>query len=345
MTQAIKTKVVEHGRPKAESTVSLFFKTAKALPSFLWRLQHYKKVKSSRFWYINSNNEPIKGLMYRKDGREKKALIAFDAGLGNQRSLLNKKLRWLGRGIACLFDCDVFSIASLHEMERREAFDYGEAFYYLRHCSPDHRGRYNGKAAFMNCSGKGNIGFVECSSDYFLRNNDVRALEAISTFARLDDEAEYVDESLANPKGLDKHELSVLTEYNRESVKRKLYPTRNPKLAREGSPETSAPNVKVPTLLICGLDDKIVTTRREAINTIDDGTVIHRFIDVFYDRGTVRLNSVMIRAGRDVTFVALEGKGIHADSNLWFRNLRETIGLISMCVNTYLFLKQHLEER
>ncbi|VVB73710.1 Uncharacterised protein [uncultured archaeon] len=337
--QTTDVETVDHDRPKTESAAKVFFKMMIEAPSILWRLRNIKKVKSTRHWFVSRNNEAVELIMFGVDDGKAKNLIAADFGEGKSRSLFDRSFKGLGRIIACTLDCYTFSVASRHQLKKREATDYQDGFEHLLFRSPE-KNRFNGVSGYVVISGGGNDYFGGCVSEEFIKRCGVRAGTSISTFAFAVDEYEYVEVAHNDPNQ-HPNTKRILNDYFNYSQRFGNNPERNRELAIEGSPGTWAPKVKVPTLLVCGLDDNVVIHKRKVPAYDEKGELVR--IDVYYDRGTCQLNDIMTKSGRDVTFKPFGGENIHAPPENWFRSLREMIGLVGAFIETYRFMKEHLK--
>jgi len=296
------------------SFFSFIIKNIFYLPSIIWKLRKFKETKSERFWYLNSRNEAIQGIMYGPNNNDPLPLIAFDSGY--KRDLFNFSI--IGKIIACL-GYRAFSVRSRNELKVIEAEDYIDAAEFLRN-KYEKRNKIGDKSGVIGISGGNIIVYKMCSNEQFIKRNNLKCGVSISPFADLAEQFNYMKEMLKK-QNIEKHTKKVLEDYNRYVESLGIKDTSDDSIFLKGSPITYVNELKTPLLIEHGIKDDVVPVT-----------------------GSLKIYSQSKKAKKQVELILIPGKGIHGDLKEWKKDLIGTISLISSIIYVYSFMKKHINK-
>jgi pimeloyl-ACP methyl ester carboxylesterase len=204
-----------------------------------------------------------------------------------------------------------------------EADDYTDALSYLRRYS-QYKRLFGPKTAFIVISGGGNVLYRSCSSQDFVDANQVKCGISISTYAHLDEQFKYMKEKLKDP-AIDKNTKRVLADYNNYATRIGLTPDADPEVFRLGSPVTYAPEMKVPVMLLHGVDDPIVPAK-----------------------GSIDIFRAMRAVGKRAKLVLMPGEGVHGNPDKWKPGpnfaLKEAIGVVATLAYACRYLRNRFND-
>jgi len=295
------------------SLFSFVMKNALYLPSIIWKLRKLNETKSERFWYLNSRNEAIEGIMYGPNDERPLPLIAFDSGY--KRDLFNFSI--VGKVIACL-GYRAFSVRSRNELKEIEAEDYIDAAEFLRN-KYEKRKKIGDKSGVVGISGGNIVVYKMCSNQEFIERNNLKCGVSISPFADLAEQFKYTKETLKK-ENINEHTRKVLEDYNKYVESLGVNDTTDDSIFVNGSPITYVNELRIPLLIEHGIRDDIVPVT-----------------------GSLNIYSMATKARKEVELVLIPGKGVHGDMKEWRRDLIGTISLISSIIYAYSFMKKHLD--
>jgi hypothetical protein len=303
-----------YGTPEAESMLKLVVKSVLWTPYVLWKMRKFSDVKATEFQFTNRNQQELDGVMYGLDDSEQRPIVAYDCGYKKGRS----DFPMIGKTLACL-GYRAVSIFSREELKAKESDDYTDALSYLRLYS-EYKQFFGPKTAFLVISGGCNIMYRSCSSQEFVNKNNVVCGISIAAYSNLSEEFEHMRKKLKE-SNIDPNTKEVLTDYNDYATRIGIVPSGDPKLFRLGSPETYAPDMKKPVLLIHGVYDEIVPSS-----------------------GSIHIYKTMKRAGKEAKLVLTPGEGVHGNPDKWLTSLTELAGITATIGYAYRYLKKRFGE-